>query len=67
MMWWQVLNAIFGWHFVHLENFGYQLIRRVRYTGNGKPFVHYYGAYLIWLDQPDGWTVTFLTHSMRTP
>lgn len=62
-MWWQLLNRLFGWDYVHLENTATEEIRRVRRTANGTRYVKYYGDNLVWIDDPKcHWRITPLTN-----
>lgn len=60
---WRLLHFLTGHAYVHLEQLGEQMIRRVRYTHAGRAYVIYLGPYLVWLDDPDGWTITPLTRT----
>lgn len=63
-MMWKLWRFLFGWDFVHLEDaFGTSLIRRVRYTAACRPYVIWFSAHWIWLDEPSGWKVDALTVS----
>jgi len=58
---WRLAHFLSGADYVHLENSATQIIRRVRYTDHGRPYVRYYGHNLVWLDRPTNWIVTLLT------
>jgi hypothetical protein len=59
---WRVAHWLTGRHFVHLENSASEIIRLVRYTANGRPYVIYFESRRVWLDDPSGWKVTPLTN-----
>ena len=59
--WWQIANWLTGAHYVHCENSANNIVRRVRYTASGRPFVVYFGSHFIWLDAPGSWKLTPLT------
>jgi hypothetical protein len=63
---WRVAHWLTGRHFVHLENSSSEIIRMVRHTQNGRPYVKYYGSHRVWLDKPDGWEITPLTAIIRS-
>ena len=60
-MMWQLCNKLFGWHYAHVATQQTTLgIGRVRAAADGRLFVGFFD-YLIFLDSPNGWTVTPLT------
>lgn len=60
-MFWRLRHMLFGSHFVHLENSASDMVRKVRVTVNGERYVVWVGAVLVFLDRPNGWTITPLT------
>lgn len=62
---WKLWHHLFGWDFIHLENSATEIVRRVRHTAHGRPYTVYFGEHLVWLDRPNGWTVSALT--LRAP
>lgn len=60
-MMWRLLHHLFGWDYVHLKNSATEIIRRVRFTKSGEPYVVYSGHHLVFLRDPGSWRVTCLT------
>lgn len=58
---WRVMHFLTGRDYVHLRNSAGEMIRRVRYTHEGRPYARYFAGHLVWLDRESGWTVTPLT------
>lgn len=52
------LTWLLGWQWVHCNSQGgREVIRRVRYTSDGRPYAIWCGANFIWFDDP-WWKVT---------
>lgn len=58
MLFRRLLTWLLGWQWVHCENSATEIIRRVRYTTDGRPYVIDCGAALIWLHSPGAWCLT---------
>lgn len=61
---WRILNRFFGWQYVHMKNSADEIIRRVRWTASGEPFVRYFSSHLVFIARDrreHGWMVTALT------
>jgi hypothetical protein len=58
---WPLFNWLWGWQYVQMANSATCMVRRVRYTAYGLPYVVYFGDHYVFLHRPDGWTVTPLT------
>lgn len=59
---WRLKHKLFGWHYAHLENTCDQIVRRVHWTAGNRPYVVYFSHHHVYLDEPNGWKVTSLTH-----
>lgn len=58
---WRLWNKIFGWNFVHAEASIVSMIRKIRYTNNGRAYIKWFGSEYIWLDSNSKWKITPLT------
>ena len=60
---WRLMHRLFGWHYVHMENTAVSIVRRVRWTKEGRPYAAYSEpcAFYEFLDEKRGWKVTALT------
>lgn len=59
---WRLLNILFGFQYVHMQNSATEIIRRVRVTPRGERYVCYFGSYLVFIDRDhSGWLITALT------
>lgn len=53
------IHTLLGRKVVHLENSATQIVRRVRYTAEGEPYVRYFGSHLVFITRADcSWVVT---------
>ena len=61
-MMWRLKHRLFGWHYVHMSNPDhYDIIRRLRHTPSGVPYVVHREENIIFLNDIHRWKVTELT------
>lgn len=56
----KLFNWLFGWDYIHWQNYCDASISRVRIDGNGNSYFFRYGKYITYLDKPSE-RITWLT------
>lgn len=56
--WRALMHRWFGTEYVHMKNSADNIIRSVRRTSDGRPYVVYFASHIVFLDEPNGWIVT---------
>ena len=64
-MLWRLFNKLFGWEYIHMDNGTTQEMRKVKTTLNGEKYVIYFSHHYVWLNNPEGWVITYLTKEVK--